>query len=127
MNVTLRQLVNSATREGVNPALIALSAQPLPARTAYWLGRTLNSALSAVQTYEAARVATCERYGSLNAATNHYEFSPEQAAEFNAELEQLLDEEVEITGHPLPLDQLGEARLSGADALALSWLLAEPE
>jgi hypothetical protein len=120
MKLTLHKLVASS------PALAELASDTkLPVRTSYWAGKVLRKANAELQDYNETRIKLCEQFGTVSADGRKYEFSDDKLPEFQKQVSELLDTEIELPGEPFTLDKLGEATLSPASMMQLDWLIVE--
>jgi hypothetical protein len=119
MQVTLRTLLES------RDALSRLIAQPAPGKLAYRLAKVAKAVKGELETYESARRPLCERLGELNEERSAFEFKGDNAEAFKREHDELLAEEANLDLGHLSVDDLGNLEISGADLLALEWLIAE--
>jgi hypothetical protein len=119
MQVTLRNLLES------KEALSRLVAQPAPGKLAYRLAKVAKAVKAELDTYESARRPLCERLGELNEDKSAFEFKGDNAEAFKREHDELLAEETKLDVGHLNVDDLGNLQISGADLLALEWLITE--
>ena len=119
MKVTLRNLLES------RDALSRLIAQPAPGKLAYRLAKVAKAVKAELETYEGARQPLCERLGELNEEMSAFEFKGDNAEAFRREHDELLAEEASLDVGNLTVEDLGNLQISGADLLALEWLITE--
>lgn len=119
VKIKLSQLVSSAESLG------RLGGQPLPARQAFLLGKTLKAVNSELESYNATRLETCKRFGTEDKKKGQFEIPEENLEAFNKEFQDLLNTEVELNVDKLKLADLGNANLSGSDVVVLDWLIEE--
>src|SRR5258705_13651680 len=119
MQVTLRNLLESSA------ALSRLIAHPASGKLAYRLAKVAKAVKAELETYESASRPMCERLGELNEERSAFEFKGENAEAFKREHDELLAEEANLDVGHLTVDDLGSLQISGADLLALEWLITE--
>jgi hypothetical protein len=119
MQVTLRSLLESSD------ALSRLIAQPAPGKLAYRLAKVAKAVKAELETYESARRPLCARLGKLNEDRSAYEFEGENKEAFKREHDELLAVEANLDVGHLSVDDIGNLQISGADLLALEWLITE--
>jgi len=95
------------------------------ARAAFVCARALKLLQPELESYEKARLAACEKHGKLDTTNNHYVFADGAQAKFVAELESLLDIELELNITPISLAVIEDAKISPAELMQLLWLVSE--
>lgn len=123
MKITLKQLNN-----GFQP-LQAIAANELPAKLAYKLGRIVAACNSEMESYRKAITALIKKYGEGDEIKG-YKVEPETEAmvDFQREVEDLLNLEVEFWGDPIALAEIEpHAKLKASDLAWLDWLITDGE
>lgn len=119
MELTLKDLV--AAKDSLGHLLQC----EMGARTAFQMARIMRQTMTEMRDYERARITLCRRLGTLPDGAKIFEFTPENRAEFDGEMKILLDTEVQLNITPLPAEDL--PNLTPADAMALWWLVEDPQ
>jgi hypothetical protein len=118
-------------------ALTRIGNMPLAPRTAYWMGRNWNYLMAINNKIEIERGEIIKKYGTLDEKTNLVTVMPsiEKDGEqipnplietVTAELAELVDREVEIVIHMLPLSGF-QGSLSYQDASALDFMIEDDQ
>ena len=112
-----------------------MDAEGLPTKTGYWFGRALVDLAKEHAPYEEARRkivlehAAKDDDGELITKPQGddmvYVFDDMEA--FNAALNEIANEEIEIKYEPVTIDQLGDAVIKGSVLLKLGRLIKEPD
>lgn len=121
MLMKLRELINSTN------SLQALKAQRVKrASVSFKLAGIIKTLQSHLEQYAVAQRELCERLGKLNPDKNRYEFDG-NFPEYQRELNELLDTEIDVQVNQLTIAELESAGLevSADDLLTLGWLIAE--
>jgi len=119
MNVTLRELY-----EG-RDALARLLSAALPARTAFYVARSVRLINQELVTLEEQRNVLIQRFGQPEDSPGKWLIPAEQKEAFWREFNDLLDERVELSIDPLLFDALpSDFALTPADAMALEFLFS---
>lgn len=119
MKVNLAILINAYS------ALERLASLYLTGKLNFRNSRTLDDARKLKKSYDEASLAALEKHKAIPLGGDQWSFPNVAAKEaFNADLQAILDEEVEIYGEPyeLQLDSFDGSQLSGAQMLALDKL-----
>lgn len=105
------------------------ACQGVPAKTAYRLAKLLRQAESAKRDFHSARDAAVKRHGQEQAEKGRYNIPDENRPAFEAEINALLAEPVELSPCRIDPNELGgaEKTLAVSDYLILDWLIMEPE
>jgi len=129
MKVSLGEINNSLA------ALRTLASLKFPARVAYRLGRVLKTAESEVADFKRINDETVRRLGAPvkpppdkdgNLPPEEawgWQVTPENMAQFVAEITEFLDEQIELWGDPLPLELLGDVQIEPQVLANLDWLI----
>jgi hypothetical protein len=118
MEVTLREVVNSV------PALNSLSKQKLQAKASFIIAKALKAISSEMDPYDFARLEACKKYGTLNEATDQYEFAGDNLVAFEDEMNVLLDAKVKIEAS-IPMSIIENASITPQEAMAMTWIVTE--
>ena len=121
MKTTLGKLHLSAQ------SLSRLAQQPLPGKVAYWIGRLISAAQSELKALEETRVKLVKQHGEQpDPEKEEWRVKPELLMAFSADLEELLQQEIELPGRVFSVEELGEKiELAPLDFLNLDWLIRE--
>lgn len=103
----------------LQPALQALASSRLPAVASYRIAKAVKAVGTELADYDAARIALCQKYGTLPEGGQEFQFTPEQMPLFHAELVQLLEEEVAVAFPRLAPSELGDLQIEPAHLMAL--------
>ncbi len=103
-------------------AIQNLLNEKLPVKAAYRVQKAIRLIGEELKDFEAVRLDLAKKF-----ADGADEVPEEKRPEFNAAIDAVLDEEVEIKIEPIPLSLLGETNLSIRDVLLLEFLLLEDE
>lgn len=116
MKATLKDILQNVESLG------KLLNKELPVKTAYRLGRLSKALQSELDQFNITRNNLIKKYGKEK--EGQYQIDPEdkEAMEkFNKEIEELLAIEIHIDAYdPIPVDDLGEIKLSAIDMSNLS-------
>ena len=120
----------SLTNESFQKALMKLSEQPLPAKTAFKLKGVTKKVKEELASYEELRKDALKRFGrkkadgELDLADNgNVQFEPEAMDEFVKYLQEVLTEEVELA--TVSISDLGDISLTADELLCLDELIVE--
>ena len=117
MKLTLNDLV------AAQPALQRLARREAPAKIAFCLARNVRQTMPVLADYDVARKALLDRLGTPSEDKTQYTFKPEEQAEFNSEMQALLNTEIDIEITQIAEDDLPD--LTAGDAMALWWLVED--
>jgi len=106
-------------------ALGRLLALELPAAASYKIARAARPLQAELRSYEQERVKLVQRLGQ-DTGQGQIMVASEKAAEFNAEMNALLNVNVDMQIEAIDLDLLGEASIAPGDFIAL-WFLFEED
>jgi hypothetical protein len=121
MKTTLKTLVNSEA------ALQHLAEQKLPIKTAYRLQKALRKITEAVSDFDKARSRLVYELAGVEEG-QPAKVPEEKLADFNKEMMDLLEEEVELEGVvQVSLDELEGSTLSVGDLMLLDFLIVNEE
>ena len=109
------------------PALSRLSAMPLNATLAFRLKRIVKQVNSELETFEAQRKESCERYGTLSEDKSQYDFTDEKRKAFEEDFNKLMEEEVEIRFDHFTEESLAGEKIAASDLMLLEWLFVGAE
>jgi len=104
MNVTLLQLTRAV------PALQTISRLKLRPNPSFWLARVIQAVQGQLRTLEYRRIELVKEYG-VEQTDQGWKVDPEdieKSAQFDKELQELLDTEVELDVPQRPVSYLGE-------------------
>ena len=110
MNVTLGEIVNAV------PALNKAAGQDMPIKASYRLAKLLKELSPEAELYDKQRLKLCQKYGALDEDKQAYNIPTENMSDFEAEMNELLSQEVEISAQPVTVPD--ELRLPAAEVLA---------
>ena len=135
MDITLKQLRDSFG------ALQALAQIEFKAKTAYRLGRILDSAVSEINIFNKAHLALIEKHGAVDVPVLDDDSRPvldeqgqprtqktvpkDKLKEFEPEFLDLLTGPATLWGEPLHIDLLGEVEIAPAILAPLDWLIVD--
>jgi hypothetical protein len=119
VTLTLGQLV------GASGALTRLLAHPVTAVLAFRLAKLGKAVSAEFEIYNSTRNKLLEQFGTLNKEKSEYNFTPENRIEFEKQLKELNGAEVVLPLAPVSVSDLQGIEISGADLLALEWLVQE--
>ncbi len=118
MNVKLVTLINS------KEALQKLIEKELPVKTAFKLNKVVKLISPELENFEEQRVKLIKKYGTSD-QDNNITVSPNNLDEFGAQLNDLLNMDVNINFEPISLSELGDVTISTKDLLNLEYLIKE--
>jgi len=122
MKLKLSQIINA------RDALTRLASEKYPAHIAYRIQRNIRTLEPEASSYYKTRDGLIkDKYGAeLNpeGQPGVYTVLPEKAADFMAEINPLLDEQVDVAIMTIDLNDLHE--ISPLDLMALEWMFNEP-
>lgn len=108
----------------VYAALSSIRAKAMPARTAYALAKMTKTLLPEIQCYEETRQVLIKKHdGAL--AGERYTFTDEAGRLFQAEISELMDEEITATVKPIQLSMLENIDITPDEAASLLPVLEE--
>ena len=107
-------------------ALGRFLALELPAATAFKIARATRPVQAELQNYERQRVALVQRLGE-DAGQGQIMVLPEKSAEFNEEMNALLDVDVELEIRKIDIGIFGETNIRAADLMVLWFLFEQKE
>lgn len=119
----------------LNEAMVMVQSLPkimdkeVPAKTAYWMSRATDQLQSELRPFEKARFKLIEKYatkddsGELVKTGDQYEILDMPG--FEKEFAELAGQEIEIKYEPIPVDHLGDIKLTPRDLLGLGRLLRD--
>jgi hypothetical protein len=120
ISITLEQLVNST--EGLRE----LGQKTLKARPAYSVAKILKAAEAEMTSFNDTRMNLIKKYGEkkedgeLNTDENgNVRIAPESLADFNKELQELLDTQVEINANKIRIEDIGDVEFTPAEMAQL--------
>jgi hypothetical protein len=118
-NMKLKQIVNSAEAFG------KLMKQPMKAKIAFRLGKTLQKVKKELKAYDDAKNKLIEQLGKEKDGQKSISPEDKNWKKFIDEINDLLDEPVKIKFEKVKLSQIPKAEISPEDAVLLDWLLEE--
>jgi len=121
VKVTIAQLLGMSM--GETPPLGKLAKiQTFNAKTTYRAAKAIKAIGVEVDSYEKARVALCQKCGTQNVTNNNYDIDPAKKDQFQASLQELLDQTVELDIVKVELDD-DATGLCALDMMALEPIL----
>lgn len=114
MKIKLADVLNASE------ALAKLTSTALPAVTAFKVARLTHALKQPVADYDAARTALLQQVGKPT-PDNPEVFKIEDQARWAAELQQLLDHEVEVPDERFSLQDFGSANIEPKLLMQLGW------
>jgi len=110
-----------------NEALAELAKCKLPALTAYRLSKFMKLVAEEVATFEEVRVAKVKQYGKPDpkSETGEYLFEPKEGKKYIKEVNELLDQEVEISVPSILIQDFGDEKVPSLVFSQLDWLIKE--
>ena len=121
MKVTLGQLKVSIK------ALNRLSAIPLSAKLSYRLMRLTRDAVKEIELFDKVHIELIKKYGGIESGNGDINLPDERLPEFMPEFNELVQQEAEVYGKPMSIDEFSKVEISANDLLVLSWLIQDPE
>jgi len=120
MKVKLETIVSA------RPKLEKLFSLPLPAKTSYRVMRLMKKITSELKMFEQKRIDLVKKYGEPTENNkNIYNVKPDEILNFQKDMQEVLDVEIEIEFEPLTLDMLGNNAMSASDLLELEEFIKE--
>ena len=117
---TVKELVD------MNQALSNVLQKPLPIKIAYRLSRFGKRVMDELVVFEEIRVKLVEKKGEKNDKTGMFSITdPIKRQEFQAEIEKILQEKVEIEFEVIDIDDLGDMKISASELMALAKVIYE--
>jgi hypothetical protein len=121
MKVTLGELKNSTQ------ALNRLSAIPISAKLSYRLMRITRDASKELELFHQVHIELIKKHGGVESENGNIVVPPERMAEFAPEFNELAQQEAEVYGKPMSIDEFSKVEISANDLMVLSWLIQDPE
>lgn len=128
MKVTLGDILTSVSpgKDESESAWQRLYKQPLSATESFRLRRLAPQIDAIIMPFYETRAELVKKLGtSIKDKEDAYTLQETAAEEFNKEIQQLLDSEVELEGDTIKFSRLGNATISAADLDRLNWLIIE--
>ena len=119
MKVKLGQIVNSQT------ALQDLGSKQLIAKSAFQIRRVLKVVGEQLEIYQVTHTDLIKKHGVQQGES--WTVPPEKFPAFYAELNPLLESEIELTIDKLPFSTIEDVKISGGNLLLLEWLIDDPK
>ena len=119
MKFTIKELIESS------PSLTRVMNKELPSTASYGLKKSIKALQSELKNYHEARIIICEKHGTKIEGTENYDVPTEKESEFNKEMEELLNLEVEIPVHQITLASLKDVVISAMDLHHLDKFIVE--
>lgn len=116
MKTTIKQVIDSSN------ALNTLMASKQPVKTAWRISRILRLLEPELKAYEEARMNLINQYAEIDG--DKFNVKAENVPAFNAGLESLLTEEIDLAVEPIGISSL-EGSISAQDISVLEWVLIE--
>lgn len=122
ITITNKQLANSI------PGMNALGALKLPTKVNYKIAKNLRILEGAYEPYQKVYGQLVDQHAKRDENRVKIEPAPGQVTienldKFNAEVNVLLAETVEVDIWPIKLSELGEESLTGAQLMSIDWLI----
>lgn len=108
MKNTIKQILNA--RE----TLSRLAEKTLPVKQSYRLAKLIKAIDGEINVYDGERIKLCEKYGTLNKEKHIYEFEDEAYKSFEADINVLQSQEVELD---IKLIDISDLELSAQDII----------
>ena len=96
--------------------LSRLAERTLPVKQSYGLAKVVKAVNGEFAIYEGERIKLCEKYGTLDKDNGVYKFEGENREKFNADINVLLSQEVELDVKPIDISNL---ELSAQDIISI--------
>ena len=106
-------------------ALQKVLSSPLDVRLAYSLGKLIKKLNEELQNIETIRIKLVDQYG-VTSENGSKQVQPDKFTEFYRDYNEALKIEVEFDINKLPLEKLGEVKLSPIEINTISFLIEEP-
>lgn len=90
----------------VRETLSRLAEKALPVKQSYRLAKLVKAVNNELSIYEGERIKLCEKYGTLDKDNGVYKFEGENREKFNADINVLLSQEVELDVKPIDISNL---------------------
>lgn len=110
MKTSIKQILNA--RE----TLSRLAEKALPVKQSYRLAKLIKAVNNELSIYEGERVKLCEKYGTLNKEKRIYEFEDEAYKSFEADINVLQSQEVELD---IKLIDISDLEFSAQDIISI--------
>lgn len=106
--------------------LRAIDTTKMKLSTSYKVKLVLGACQTAIEDFEAKRKTLAETHGTLSEDKTHYDFKDEDAQEaFQAGMQEMMDDEVDIDVTPIPLELVDEhLQIEPANVELVSWFIA---
>lgn len=109
----LKQVIDIAA------ALSSITTAKLPAKASYRVAKAINLLRPEVTTFEEQRIKLAAELGTLSEDRMSYTFDGDSAAKFQAQLNELLEEECNVVIPTVAPDDLGTAEIEPQHLIAL--------
>ncbi len=119
MKLRLEQIINGYE------ALKRLNQEKTSGGLSYKLSRNLDHVTPEIKKFEDKRLELVERYGKLSEDKTQYIFVKNNADKFSAEIKDMVDTEIEVNIVIVSEAELDKIQCTGADLLALDWMIQE--
>lgn len=96
--------------------LSRLAVKALPVKQSYRLAKLVKAVNDELSVYDGERIKLCEKYGTLDKDNGVYKFEGENREKFNADINVLLSQEVELDVKPIDISNL---ELSAQDIISI--------
>lgn len=110
MKTTIKALVNA------DSTIARLAEKELPVNQSYRLAKFIKAFVTEFDVYNAERIKLCNKYGTLDKDNGVYKFEGESREKFNADINVLLSQEVELDVKPIDISGL---ELSAQDIISI--------
>ena len=120
MKLKVSQVINA-----IKP-LTKINAPDLPIAVSMRLIDIMDKLGPVLEAFEARRKPLFDSYAVLSDPKNKRskkEVPPKQRAKFNAEIQKIIDEEIEVPIAPLSLDDLEGVKISSSELRLIKWLI----
>ena len=123
MRTTIAKLLNS------DRALTSLLEQKLPLSVSIQLGKVVDEIKPIFEKAQEFRMEILRKYGEEvregETPTGQFRVKPEHFKDFEDELQQAFEAEIELSSPQIDPERLPDSCLTGAEAIALNWLWKE--
>ena len=93
---------------GVAQALSVLNTSKIPVKAGFRIAKAINLVNAEIKTYDEQRLKLAQELGTLTEDGRNYQFLGDNGVIFTTQLNELLDEEVDLSLPSITIDELGE-------------------
>jgi hypothetical protein len=119
MKIKVSKLANSI------PSIKFISQQTVPAKICFKLAKFINAISQELDVLEQSRKMIVEKYSFVNKETEQFDIKPENQSQFEKEMLDLFNEEVEISLEPIQITELGGISLPVNHLMSLDFMFTE--